>query len=388
MWGPCPQRVGHFAASQESNRHKTIAFEEQKRVKIQRLFSLIVLAGLLLITMLVIPIGFASSPTDPYLDASTLHYLPAQEINQTHTESNLPTPLRSSISEHSENIINLSSQSPKAIVRPQAQTKTLIAAPVFSFTNSANVSTASVGATVIYSFILEHDPGSDGTPVSGIAITDTVLGVISGPQLGDDGDNVLELGETWTYTKSYVIPPNAQNLLTNNASVSGNGGTVTDSDGHTLDVAFNPVLLVTKSVNAGTSGHNVGDTVNYTYQVTHDPTSDGSPVSITSINDDKTGTPTMTGGDTNTNNTLDQGEIWTYTDNYVIQPEDPNNLVNMVTVTGTDRDVPADTIQDSHSASWDVNFLPVLEIEKQGPISADVGVTVDYIFKVKHAGSR
>ena len=68
---------------------------------------------------------------------------------------------------------------------------------------------------------------------------------------GDDGDTLLELQETWSYTAAYTIPPTVTNILTNTASVQGidpEGDIVSPVTAtHSLDVAYAPVLSITKT---------------------------------------------------------------------------------------------------------------------------------------------
>ncbi|MGB2982796.1 MAG: PKD domain-containing protein, partial [Candidatus Bipolaricaulia bacterium] len=57
---------------------------------------------------------------------------------------------------------------------------------------------ADVGDTVTYSFDVSHAPGSDGSDVSSITVSDTVAGAASYVS-GDDGDTLLEASETWRF---------------------------------------------------------------------------------------------------------------------------------------------------------------------------------------------
>ncbi len=48
-------------------------------------------------------------------------------------------------------------------------------------------------------FRYEVTTGSGNVDISNVTVTDSVLGPISGPLSGDDGDGILEIGETWIY---------------------------------------------------------------------------------------------------------------------------------------------------------------------------------------------
>jgi hypothetical protein len=80
--------------------------------------------------------------------------------------------------------------------------------------------TADVGQAVVYTFSVSHGPSSDGSPVGNVSVTDDKAGAATRAS-GDDGDNLLEAGETWVYTVSYTIQPTDPDPLLNTASVAG-----------------------------------------------------------------------------------------------------------------------------------------------------------------------
>ncbi|NIN52142.1 MAG: hypothetical protein GTN80_02960, partial [Nitrososphaeria archaeon] len=56
---------------------------------------------------------------------------------------------------------------------------------------------------------------------------------------GDDGDDVLEWGEIWTFEVDYLIPDDDPNPLVNIATGSGfdrDGDPVSDDDDHSVDI--------------------------------------------------------------------------------------------------------------------------------------------------------
>src|SRR5690606_20450081 len=115
-------------------------------------------------------------------------------------------------------------------------------------------------------------------------------------QSGDDGDNKLDLTETWIFTALYTIKPTDTSPLINNATATGNHGSTsyTDTDEHSLEIAYNPVLLVDKT---GPVNASVGQLVTYTITVQHHPSSDHSPVLMTGVSDSIAGTATYVSGD-------------------------------------------------------------------------------------------
>ncbi len=241
--------------------------------------------------------------------------------------------------------------------------------------------TADVGDTVTYTFAVTNDNVTgDGSPITITGVTDDIAGAAT-YQSGDDGDNLLEVGETWTYQASHTVTLSDPDPLLNTVTVTGtdqDGDPVPDAtDTHSLDLDYGPALAVAKS---GPATANVGDTVTYTFAVTNDNVAgDGSPITITGVTDDIAGAASYTGGDDG-DNLLEVGETWTYTVSYTIQPIDPDPLANTVTVTGTDQDGGTVTATDGHSL--DVEFVPAMGVVKSGPASASVGDTVTFTFTV------
>jgi len=64
---------------------------------------------------------------------------------------------------------------------------------------------------VTFTITVQNDPTSDHSPVNSLVVSDTLLS-LSGPT-GNDGDGLLEWGETWTYTSSYVVPPESGDTI-------------------------------------------------------------------------------------------------------------------------------------------------------------------------------
>lgn len=228
--------------------------------------------------------------------------------------------------------------------------------PVLELTKSGPT-TASVGDTVIFTFTLNHAPSSDQSPVQNINVSDDYAGTATRIS-GDDGDNILEYGETWIYTAAYTIKSTAPTPLINTGTASGidtEGNPIIVTDTHTTDLEdFNPVLFVAKD---GPAAVVIGNTAVYTFTIlnfveTTQLTSldldfdlsllatinpgDGAPISILSVNDNVAGSGLFLKGDTNGNNMLDGGEAWIYTATYVISASDPNPLNNIVTVEAVD----------------------------------------------------
>ena len=98
--------------------------------------------------------------------------------------------------------------------------------PVLKITKAADPASVSHGGTIDYTTTLQHDPASDGSPISNVVVSDDVCSPLSSPT-GDDGDNLLEASETWSYTCSYSVsathpdPEEAGGQITNTAEAEG-----------------------------------------------------------------------------------------------------------------------------------------------------------------------
>ncbi len=126
--------------------------------------------------------------------------------------------------------------------------------------------TAAVGDTVTYQFAVSHGGSSDGSALNAVAVNDNVTGTATFSS-GDDGDGVLETGETWIFTDTHVITPSTPVPLVNLATVTAvdlDGETVSRSDGHSLTPTFNPTLAIAKS---GPATARIGESVTYSFAV-------------------------------------------------------------------------------------------------------------------------
>ncbi len=237
--------------------------------------------------------------------------------------------------------------------------------------------TADVGDLVRYTFTVSHDPSSDGSPISSVAVDDTIASAATYDS-GDDGDSLLEMGESWIYTADYTIQPTDPDPLVNGATVAGRdpeGDDVSAQASHSLDVEYAPALSIEK---LGQSSADVGETVLFFFLVGNDTTNgDGSPISNVTVTDDVAGLATLIGSDT----VLEGGEVWIYMATYTIQATDPSPLVNVGTVEGVDRDGDLVSNTADHTTTLR-DYEPALSIIKDGPESAPMGATVVYSFTV------
>jgi uncharacterized repeat protein (TIGR01451 family) len=129
--------------------------------------------------------------------------------------------------------------------------------------------TAYVGDTITYTFDVSLVAGSG--PLTNIQVTDTRCD--SAPALvsktGGDQDATLEAGETWHYSCTHVVTAADPDPLPNTGTATGtdtSGGTVTDSDDHTVDI-LHPDIRILKEANPDSGSP--GETITYVYRITN-----------------------------------------------------------------------------------------------------------------------
>jgi hypothetical protein len=198
---------------------------------------------------------------------------------------------------------------------------------------------------------------------------------------GDNGDGWLDLTETWLYTVAYTTFPTLTNLLVNIGSVTAAdpaGIQITATDTHSTTLfGFTPILTITKD---GLQLADVGDTIVFTFTVSHATGSDQTAVSNISVNDNFAGPATrITGGD----DVLEMDEEWIYTASYTVKPTDPNPMVNTGTVRGQDLENDVISATTTHSTTL-TGFNPAMRVDKNGPAIANVNDTVVFTFTVIH----
>jgi len=241
---------------------------------------------------------------------------------------------------------------------------------------------ANLGETIVYTFTVIND---GDTLLQDVVVEDDYAGVATFVD-GDDGDDRLDLIETWIYTASYTILITDPDPLTNTVTVTAQdawGTQVTNTATHTTMIEYDPALKIVKD---GPATAEVGDVLIYSFNVTNDAESgDGSPISNVVVSDNKVGSIILlykSGG--NTDDILEVGETWVYFGTYTVKPTDPNFMTNTGTVTGWDLD--DDLVSDTGTHTLNIEFAPAVSLVKSGPSEADVGETVVYTYTVSHAG--
>jgi large repetitive protein len=275
--------------------------------------------------------------------------------------------------------------------------------------NSPTGPVVAVGSTVTFTYIVTN---TGNVPLADVDVTDDQGVIVSGPAPGDDvdGDGLLDVDETWTYTASTLA---VADQYVNNGTVVGTPvtetgdpipgtTTVTDTD---IDHHFgaDPAVAIVKLTN-GTDNNSptgpvvaVGSTVTFTYIVTN---TGNVPLADVDVTDDKgvIVSGPAAGGDADGDGLLDVNETWTYTastlavaDQYV-----NNGTVVGTPVTETGDPIPGtttvtDTDIDHHfGAAPGVNILKLTNgtdnNSPTGPVVA-VGSTVTFTYIVTNTGN-
>ena len=223
------------------------------------------------------------------------------------------------------------------------------------------------GTEVTYSYDVTN---SGDTPLSNVKVTDDTCAPVDYVS-GDDGDGLLEKGETWTYSCSMTLDQTTKNEACADGDFIGGGH---DSACADVTVEVNPPpppkvpdIRIRKTENA--SGTVLpGTKVTYTYEVKN--TGD-TPLSNVDVTDLVKGTDTVacevdsdsyTGDDNN--GILDEGETWTFTCSTKLQATTENRACVTADVgANLDRLVAEKQVEDCDTAMVEVSQSPEQTVE-------------------------
>ncbi|MFP5219123.1 MAG: hypothetical protein ACLGIG_05210, partial [Actinomycetes bacterium] len=188
--------------------------------------------------------------------------------------------------------------------------------PSIAVDKSADPSSGlALGDPVVYTVTVEND---GNVTLSDVTVTDPLCTPVY--VSGDDGDELLQVDEVWTYECTYEITQADVDAgsVTNTADGSAFFGDteVTDDGTAVVTIPQGPSILVDKSAEP-TSGLALGDEVVYTVTVDNDGNVTLSDVTVT----DPLCTPVYLSGDDG-DELLQVDEVWTYTCTYVITQVD------------------------------------------------------------------
>ena len=205
------------------------------------------------------------------------------------------------------------------------------------------------GDTVNYTIAVTN---TGNVTLTGYVISDpNATTLVRGADTNGDGDNVLEVGETWNYTATHVVTQAELNGKGTSITGAIDGDSDTDnrvtvttteagskfSEVHT-PVLYDPNFTVVKTAvsitgGAGANGldgaNSDGDTVNYTIAVTNT----GNVTLTGYVISDPNATTLVRGADTNGDgdNVFEVGETWNYTATHVVTQAELNGKGTSIT---------------------------------------------------------
>ncbi|MBN3584775.1 DUF11 domain-containing protein, partial [Algoriphagus aestuarii] len=248
------------------------------------------------------------------------------------------------------------------------------------FNDENNDTYANEGETITYTF--EVSNGGD-VSLTNITVTDPLPG-LSAPtyQSGDDGDDILEVGETWTYTSTYSVTQDDINAgQVDNTATADSDESDESTDDETVLLAQDASIMIEKSA-LPTTYNAAGDVITYTFDVTN--TGNVTLTEVT-VSDPLTGLSAITPAPV----TLAPAESQAFTATYTITQADMDagQVYNTATATGTDPDDVdvTDTDDETITVVKDASIM----IEKSAlPTTYNAaGDVITYTFDVTNTGN-
>ncbi|MFC3810563.1 DUF7507 domain-containing protein [Lacihabitans lacunae] len=206
-------------------------------------------------------------------------------------------------------------------------------------------------------------------------------------------NNILEVGETFTYTISYAVTQadiDAGNTLVNIATVKTTETPIVKTDTAATPVSQAPSLTITKTQVGGQNPVTTPGTINYEVVVVNTGNQSLTNVAVSDTLPNGTiGTLVKTNESITNNNILEVGETFTYTISYAVTQADidaGNTLVNIATVKTTET-----PIVKTDTAATPVSQAPSLTITKtqvggQNPVTTPG--TINYEVVVVNTGNQ
>jgi uncharacterized repeat protein (TIGR01451 family) len=255
-----------------------------------------------------------------------------------------------------------------------------------------------------------HVANAGNMTLTGITVSDPSVSGLAYVSGDTDGDNKLDLTETWVYTASHTVTQAdidnggvVDPALTydNTASVTTDQGgadaDANDSDSASVAIVQDPRISLTKSaVVADGTADAAGDVINYTIHVANAGNMTLTGLTVTD--------PSVTGlayasGDANNDGKLDLTETWIYTASHTVTQADIDNggvvdpgltYDNTASVT-TDQGADDPDASDSDSASVPIVQSPSISLDKTATVpggTADTaGEVISYTIDLSNTGN-
>lgn len=255
----------------------------------------------------------------------------------------------------------LSSAGPYHWVTDAGRQKLLRFAPsqqgVLSLTVSPSAATAFHGDLVTYTYTATY-ASSDNSAANTVQIADDTCSPVVFDGGDENGNDELDVEETWHFSCEYTIPPHTDDEvdpIVNTATLTGKQAdgqpAIADEGSGVVDLVHHEGTL-SLSLTPSATMVLPGQILTYTYDLQY-ASDDGAPAQNLSITDDVCA-PVIgpdPGGDTNGNNYLDLGETWTFSCYYAVPDpvaEGTGSIVNVATAEGEDMDGDAlEPVQDT-----------------------------------------
>ncbi len=249
---------------------------------------------------------------------------------------------------------------------------------------------------------------------SGVIVDDPLLGGTLSNFTGDNGNNILEAGERWTFSGSYTVsqadldnngnPTTGSGFIHNVATLSTNQLPSSQTADNDVTIEINPgiVLLKTAEYKGDPAQAQQGDIIAYTFTVAN--TGNVSINNLT-VNDPLLGGDLgdPTDGDTNGNGILELTETWVYEVDYAITQADVDrgSIENQAIASGYGSNGdPVSDVSGTSETNDDPTWIPlppyaVISLVKTASFNdlngdgyAQPGETIIYTFTVENVGER
>ncbi len=262
----------------------------------------------------------------------------------------------------------------------QDATTTIDQSPGLTIAKDADKEAVTAAGQVInYAITVDNTGNID---LTGVILTDEFADEVTLTG-GDNGDGILGVDETWTYTAAYTVTQadmNAGTALLNTAVVDTDQ-TEPQQDDATTTIDQSPGLTIAKDADkeAVTAA---GQVINYAITVDNTGNIDLTGVILT---DEFADEVTLTGGD-NGDGILGVDETWTYTAAYTVTQADMNAGTALLNTAVVDTD---QTEPQQDDATTTIDQSPGLTIAKDADKEAvtAAGQVINYAITVDNTGN-
>ncbi len=209
-------------------------------------------------------------------------------------------------------------------------TTTINQVSTLSISKSVDQTEISEPVTLNYTIIIAN---TGNTSLTGVVLTDVFAGGATRTGGDTNSNNILDVGETWTYTATYDVTQadiDAGTPLVNLATIDTDQ-TDQQQDDATTTITQTAAWSMTK-VATEANYDAAGDILHYTITLTNEGNISIGNIVVTDPGADA-GSILRTGGDTDSDNRLDPNETWTYTATHTVTLADLDAAIYSNTAT-------------------------------------------------------